>query len=184
MLNDNDMVGSIRYEHGIFYIKADWGSADGLNQGTFFKDELAYKNNMDVPCYVPECNFDDEEEVCDSFYTHRSLLEVCGYNEELCDAMFFALGWQTPEVWLEELESEDYAQFWNWLHEGGQAYLWVDCYEWSPGFYDVIQIEDESNEWSADTEVIIRRECPYDCTKDEERVVNLWELTKNKINKQ
>lgn len=178
MANDNAIIGSIRYEHGIFYIKAGYGSCDGLNEGCFFKDELAYKNNMDAPCYVPECYFDDEEEVSDSFYTHRSILEICGYNEELCNAMFYALSWQSPEVWLDELESEDYAQFWNWLHEGKQAFLWADCYEWSPGFYDVVQIEDEPDEWSADTEVVIRRECSFDCTKDEELTVRLWELAK------
>lgn len=183
MGNDNAMIGSIRYEHGVFYIKPDYGSCDGINQGYFFKDELAYKNNMDAPCYVPECYFDDADEISDDFITHRSLLEMCGYNEKLCDACFDALSWQNPEIWLDELESEDYAHFWSWLREGKQAYLWVDCYEWAPDFYDVLQIEDEIDKWSAETKVYIRRECPFDCTKDEELTVRLWELTKNKIKK-
>ncbi len=180
MTKDKVMIGSIRYEHGTFYIKPEYGSADGLNQGLFFKDELAYKNNMNAPCYVPECYFDDEDEVTDSFYTHRSLLEICGYNEELCDACFAALSWQSPEIWLDELEPEDYAHFWNWLHEGGKAYLWSDM-EWSTGFYDVVQIDDEPDDWSPDTEVVIRRECPYDCTKDEELTVRLLELAKSNV---
>lgn len=184
MAKDKVMIGSIRYEHGSFYIKAGYGSCDGLNQGMFFKDELAYENNMNAPCYAPECYFDDEDEICDSFYTHRSFLQLCSYNEELCDACFAAMSWQTPETWLNELEAEDYAHFWRWLLEGKQAYLWVDYYEWLPGFYDVIQIEDEPDEWSSNTEVILRRECPFDCTKDEELTVQLWELSKNKIKKQ
>jgi len=180
MQTDNVMIGSIRYEHGIFYIKAGWGSADGLNQGTFFKDELAYKNNMDAPCYVPECYFDDEDEVSDSFHTHRSLLEVCGYNEELCNAMFYALSWQSPEVWLDELESEDYAQFWNWLKVGSKAFWGLNEW-WDAGFYEVVRIEDESEDWNPDTIVWLRREDEENPGEYEEIEARLWDLAKTNI---
>lgn len=157
MSKNNEMIGSIRYEHGTFYIKPDYGSCDGLNQGRFFKDELAYKNNWNAPCYVPERYFDDEDEVSDSFFTHRSLLEECGYNKELCDAMFSALSWQSPEVWLEELESEDYANFWSWLKVGCEAYWGLNEW-WNAGFYEVIRIEDDPENWNPDTIVWLRKE--------------------------
>lgn len=180
MQTDNVMIGSIRYEHGTFYIKAEYGSADGLNQGTFFKDELAYKNNLDAPCYVPECGFDDEDEISEGYYTHRMLLEECGYNEELCDAMFAALGWQSPSTWLDELESEDYAQFWNWLKIGGKAFWGLNEW-WDADFYEVINIDDEPKDWTPDTIVTLRRKDPDNESFDEIIEARLWDLAKTNI---
>lgn len=169
------MIGNIQYIHGVFKIR--YGFSEN---GKCFKDEGAYKANMKAPCYAPESAFDDEEEIKDNFYTHKDLLEECGYNEELCDAMFSSLSWQSPDVWTNELDSDDFAQFWDWLEVGKKAYWWISDW-WEPGFYEVEFIESPKEEWSYDTMVILRREDEESPGEYETIDARLWDLAKTDI---
>ena len=59
-----------------------------------FKDEDAYKNHKDKPCYVPELS--------DSVYTGNDFLEMCNCQEDLADELFEGVDWQHPESLKED----------------------------------------------------------------------------------
>ena len=63
-------------------------------QGMIFKDEAAFLNHYDVPCYIPELS--------DEVYTKQEIINLCGGREDLAQKCFDALDWQHPETWIEE----------------------------------------------------------------------------------
>lgn len=73
-----------------------------FRQGWIFKDEEAYKNNYDLPCYVPE--------LYDAVYTAADFLDECSGIKEIADELFDSVDWQNPttllEEWLEAREVE------------------------------------------------------------------------------
>ena len=152
-------IGSARKVNGQYIITPEYADIEST-YGTFFKDSEAYENDWDAPCYAEEACFDDSP-MTDRYWTHASLLLECGYNEKLCDVMFAELAWQCPDTWLNELDEEDYAQFWSWLKVGSQAFWWLNEW-WDYGFYEVIRIEDCLEDYNPDTVVWLRRADP-DC---------------------
>ena len=65
-------------------------------QGLIIKDEDAYKNHPDKPCYVPELA--DE----DVFYTRNDFLRQANGQEEFSDMLFYSVDWQHPETLFDE----------------------------------------------------------------------------------
>lgn len=176
---DKIKIGSARKVNGEYVITPEYASING-GYGSFFKDEEAYENNWDAPCYAEEALFDDSE-TAEEFWTHLSLLEACGYNEELCDVMFQELSWQCPDTWLNELECEDYAQFWKWMKPGCKAF-----YNWNGEYEDIypckiVRIADDFEDWNAQTPVWILVENPDMPGNDTEEETCLWNLMEHNI---
>ena len=86
-----------------------------FRQGWIFKDEQAYKNNPNVPCYVPE--------LFDAVYTAEDFLNECAGNKEIADELFEAVDWQSPSTLLSE-----------WI-EAGEVAFCINCHKlyWSFG---------------------------------------------------
>ena len=63
-------------------------------QGWIFKDEEAFKNEPDSPCYVPELS--------DSVYTGSNFLKICNGQQEFAEELFDGVDWQHPETLKEE----------------------------------------------------------------------------------
>ncbi len=63
-------------------------------QGMIFKDEDAYKNHKDKPCYSPELS--------DSVYNGNDFLEICNCQEDLAYELFEGVDWQHPESLKED----------------------------------------------------------------------------------
>ncbi len=105
-------IGEIHWHNDLPYFL--FGYSDN---GFIFKDEEAYKNDWDAPCYVPEYAAEDatvtingvkyecggSKDKCD-WYSHNDLLELCQNNCELCDSLFASIDWCYPETWLNEIE--------------------------------------------------------------------------------
>lgn len=73
-----------------------------FRQGYIFKDEDAYKNRKNAPCYVPEMS--------DTVYTGKDFLRMCNGQQDFADELFGAVDWQHPETLLDE-----------WLRDGEWA---------------------------------------------------------------
>jgi len=63
-------------------------------QGYIFKDEDAYLNYYDKPCYIPELS--------DAVYTKQDFINMCGGREDFAEICFDIVDWQHPETWVEE----------------------------------------------------------------------------------
>lgn len=85
-------------------------------QGWIFKDEDAFKNNPDAPCYVPELS--------DTVYTRNSFLEMCNGQPEIAEQVFDAVDWQHPETYLDEQWIGDEPEL-----EECSCGKWFWCYE-------------------------------------------------------
>lgn len=92
-------VGSIEKKNDEYLI-----NREHYRQGWVFKDEDAYRNRKDEPCYVPELD--------NSMYTGQDILDMCNSQQEFADELFEALDWQHPETLVDE-----------WLRHGE----WVVC---------------------------------------------------------
>ena len=182
MSKQYEKVGSVRREKGIYIITPEYAKTPGGNFGTFFKDAEAYEKDWDAPCYSEEACFDGAD-ATESYFTHAMLLEECGYNERLCDAMFHEISWQCPDTWLNELESEDYAQFWSWLKVGCKAFWWLNEW-WDADYYEVIRIEDAPEDYNPDTVVWLRRRDPEHLCEYEKIEARLWDLAETDISHQ
>ena len=86
-------------ENGV--INREW-----YRQGWVFKDEEAYRNHKDKPCYVPE--------LLDEIYTGNDFLDLCKGQEDFADELFEEVDWQCPESLIED-----------WVINGE----WVECKE-------------------------------------------------------
>lgn len=69
------------------------------NDGMIFKDEEAFLNSLDKPCYVPEYGED--------IYTKQDFLDICGGNEELAKELFYSVNWQHPTTLFDEWVEHD-----------------------------------------------------------------------------
>lgn len=67
---------------------------DTGNDGIIFKDEEAFLNSLDKPCYVPEYGED--------IYTKQDFLDICEGNEELAKELFYSVNWQHPTTLFDE----------------------------------------------------------------------------------
>jgi hypothetical protein len=65
-----------------------------FRQGFIFKDEEAFLNHYDVPCYVPELS--------DEAYTKQDFINICGGRDDFAEICFDVVDWQHPESWVEE----------------------------------------------------------------------------------
>lgn len=110
-------IGEVHWHDGLPYFL--FGQSDN---GFIFKDEEAYKNDWDAPCYVPEYAAEDAAVVVDGieyecggencdYYTHNDLLELCCGNREWCDALFNDIDWCYPETRIEEEDDTDISYF-------------------------------------------------------------------------
>jgi hypothetical protein len=68
-------------------------------QGLIFKDEEAYKNYKDRPCYIPELS--------NAVYTGNDFLELCKDQEEFADELFYEVDWQHPETLMNDWLSNE-----------------------------------------------------------------------------
>lgn len=83
-------AGSIeRQKDGTWKIDRAW-----YGQGMVFKDEYAYKNHPDKPCYVPELS--------DTVYTANDILALCNGQKDFADELFDGLDWSHPESLMED----------------------------------------------------------------------------------
>lgn len=149
------------------YIKI--GSSNPLGEGDYrfwegqsengacFKDEEAYLNDWDKPCYVAECDFEAAGPmgVCD-YYTHKNLLALCHNNRKLCDAVFYTVDWQSPETYLDELgNSCDFKDFWPFVKAGAKV-RWADPAGQTSGIFTVLEVRNVgADNWCADDIVLI-----------------------------
>lgn len=125
-------IGEVEYINGIPHFLFDQSS-----EGLIFKDEEAYQENWDAPCYVPEYAAEDaaitvndieyecagDKEHCD-WFSHNDLLEICHGNKVLCDEVFRELDWTYPSTWLEDRDmhdSIDWEYFWNYVEVGNKV---------------------------------------------------------------
>lgn len=87
-------VGSIEMRDGEWIIKREYHE-----QGFIFKDEDAYINQKDKPCYVPELD--------DAVYIGNDFLELCNGQQDLADELFEFVNWQHPETLKDEWLDHD-----------------------------------------------------------------------------
>lgn len=175
------IIGKIRCENGLYIVSPEFSlSDDGCFYSTYFKDTKAYEQDWDAPCYAPEINFDYCEET-DEYETHNSLLKRCCYNEELCDYMFNKLQWQSPAMWLSELDEENYSFFWGWLKVGVKAFLWQDT-RWQSDFYEVVKIDSKQECYKMNHIVWISRK-NGNSNEEENLPVTLLQLAKTDISR-
>lgn len=82
-------VGIIEEKDGEYIINREY-----YRQGMVFKDEDAYRNRKNEPCYVPELS--------DSVYTGKDFLKMCKGQQEFADELFEDVDWQHPETLMED----------------------------------------------------------------------------------
>lgn len=92
-------AGSVKMEEGKLKICKEF-----YRQGYIFKDEEAYRNRKNEPCYVPELS--------DTVYTGNDILSMCRGQKEFADEVFDELDWQHPSSLIED-----------WIVNGE----WVEC---------------------------------------------------------
>jgi len=63
-------------------------------QGDIFKDEEAFCNHYDKPCYAPE--------LTDAVYTKQDFIDLCGGREDFAEICFDIVDWQSPDTWVLE----------------------------------------------------------------------------------
>lgn len=138
-------IGEVHWHDGLPYFL--FGHSDN---GFIFKDEEAYKNDSNAPCYVPEYAAEDNAvtidgieyecggENCD-YYTHNDLLALCFGNREWCDALFSELDWCYPETHIEEENDEDTAYFYRFIKPGAKVW-WNDPAGEASGEYEVHKV--------------------------------------------
>ena len=82
-----------------------------FGQGFIYKNDEAFRKNMDEICYIPEFSrlscFNEEtnEDVeygSHTKYTRRDFINLCNDNEKLAEMLFDDVDWQHPESLLEE----------------------------------------------------------------------------------
>lgn len=59
-----------------------------FSQGWIFKDQDAYDNEPNKPCYVAELD--------DTVYTANDFLSECNDQKEIADELFYQVDWQSP----------------------------------------------------------------------------------------
>jgi hypothetical protein len=90
-MNDYSIIGSYTPatdESPAIIEREFWG------QGYIFKDEEAFLNHYDKPCYIPELS--------DNVYTKQDFINLCGGREDLAAICFDIVDWQHPESWIDE----------------------------------------------------------------------------------
>ena len=80
---------------GKYYI-IEKGQTDN---GLCYKNSMNYKTGKGV-CYVPELD--------DTLYTKENILDICENNQRLADFVFDSIDWQSPETFLDELQTLSY----------------------------------------------------------------------------
>lgn len=177
-------IGEVEYINGVPHFLFDQSS-----EGLIFKDEEAYQENWDAPCYVPEYAAEDaavtvndieyecagDKEHCD-WFSHNDLLDICHGNKALCDEMFQELNWTYPSTWLEDRDTHDsidLEHFWSYVEVGNKVW-WNDPEQKTCGWCTVVEIKDPKGEWGIDTVVLI---LPEGYSVGSEAEVPLCELT-------
>lgn len=142
--------------------------------GFIFKDNEAYKNDWDAPCYVPEYAAEDaavtingieyecggSKDKC-NWYSHNDLLKICRYNHKICDSLFQEIDWCYPNTWLDDCDNNDFIDYnyaYDFVKVGNQVY-WKDSNQGlSSGYYTVESINDDNEPWNLDTIILIANE--------------------------
>ena len=107
LINNESKVGYIR--NGVIYKEyVDNGPCFGY----IFKDEDAFRNSQDAPCYVPEYG--------EEAYTRKNLIDLCGGSEKVAEELFDSLFWQFPETLLDEWEANGEIE---WCDEKSTYYM-------------------------------------------------------------
>lgn len=150
-------VGAVKYIDGNPYFV--FGETDN---GRVFKDEDAYNNDWDAPCYVPEAaqknyrrnDFDcgGSKEEC-NWFSHNDLLAICNYNHKICDDMFSCLDWSYPSTWLFDARI-DYNYAYDFVKVGAKVFWNDPDYDLTSRFETVLQIPKEDI-WDEDSIVVL-----------------------------
>lgn len=69
-----------------------------FGQGWIFKDWKAFRENQNVPCYVPELS--------DTVYTREDFMFLCDNQEEIAEKLFYEVDWQSPSTLMYEWEKD------------------------------------------------------------------------------
>lgn len=162
-------IGTVKKSDGEYRFKPGHHD-DGLDYGYIFKDEEAYHNDWDAPCYVPEAAFDvepDENGFAEvDYYSHNDLLLLCNGNRELCDYFFGQCKWACPETYWNEWDDEDIAYFYRFIKPGAKVW-WNDPAGEASGEYAVFGVPFEfdnhgepinPDDFALDAVIIIGRE--------------------------
>jgi hypothetical protein len=80
---------------------------------TFYKDEEAYRSDINKVCYAVV----DKEDDLYIPYTHAELLDLCYSDDYICDCIFSMLDGQTPELLIEEAIAADDPLFANYIDD-------------------------------------------------------------------
>ncbi len=75
-------------DHSAIIRRAPYG------EGMVFKDEDAFLNHPDKPCYKAELG--------DEVYIRKDFLDIFNGQEEFAKVCFDTLNWQHPETWYDE----------------------------------------------------------------------------------
>jgi len=178
-------IGEVEYINGIPHFLFNNSS-----EGFIFKDEEAYYEDWDAPCYVPEyagedasVTIDDIEyecagakEHCD-WFSHNDLLAICYGNKALCDFMFQELNWTYPQTWLDDHFNHnfDWGYWWSYVQEGARLW-WNDPAKKTCGWCTVVTVPQDlpKEEWEDETIIHI---LPDGYSVGAEAEVCLCELT-------
>lgn len=150
-----EKVGSVTWIDGQPYFRLEYSG-----QGNIFKDEEAYENDWDAPCYVPEYAIDDEtwvtingesyegggEDFRSGWFSHNDLLRLCCGNREWCDALFSILDWCYPETKITEEDDEDTAYYYRFAVNGAKVW-WNDPEDETSGVYEIFDSPLEFDAW-------------------------------------
>ena len=122
-----------------------WFKPDYTPNGYIFKDEEAYLNDWNKPCYVSELAFEDcerDEEgwyQCDDWDNHWMILEYAARNTLWADTAFDQNDWMYMSTWIEDGVFNfcpDDSYFYSFVVEGVKVW-WEDPEGESSGVYKV-----------------------------------------------
>lgn len=103
----------IKYTGDYGYITSDgFIFKEKTDQGYVFKSYANYRDfNKNNVCYVPELK--NEE------YTRSKIIDICEGNERLANFVFDVIDWQSPEAFLDELQTS-YKEYPEFFDENGK----------------------------------------------------------------
>lgn len=131
-----------------------------VNGRLIFKDEESFTKRWDEPCYIPASVFEDggtQYTMTDKYETHKTLLEKCNYNERMCQCMFERIDCWHPEEWLDDLDEDDYAYFYDFVKVGNDVFLNEPPFKSIPMQYgNVVAISTTPDNWTFDTSIDLK----------------------------
>lgn len=163
-MKDYMKIGDSKLINGEWWFKPDYS-----DNGYIFKDEYAYLNDWDSPCYVSELEFGECEAEkdgwykCKSYETHWTILEYSRRNTLWADDAFELNDWMYMSAWIEGWDFYDVSldYFYSFVKEGAKVW-WTDPEGLTSGVYTVVRVPSNMDDWDDDTVVLLTRGNPND----------------------